>query len=66
MHTINLKGPFGRDCVLVILFQHYSPRLGFLNVSMTPPNVHVGRTNPVLLYLNSNNSKSKKTANIIL
>ena len=60
-----ITGSFGRDCVLVILFQHYGARLSFLKViysrlvSMTPsptphPKLHIERrTNPILIYLHT-------------
>ena len=56
-----ILGSFGREYVLVMLFQHYGPTLGFLKIihswwiRMTPsPNLHIGRRpNPILIYFHA-------------
>ena len=76
-HVHTIIGSPGRKCVLIILFQLYGSKTGFLKViysgqvNMTPPpshpspNLHIGRrTNPILSNL-SNNSKSEN-ADIML
>ena len=53
MHTIT--GSSGRDCVLIILFQLYGFKAGFFEGNLfrvgqyDPTNLHIGRTNPILI-----------------
>ena len=75
-HVHTIIGSSGRKCVLIILFQLYGSKTGFLKViyslgrsiwppSHPSPNLHIGRrTNPILSNL-SNNSKSEN-ADIML